>query len=491
MPESPITKWLKRLFSLNSLGFIVAIIGVLVAYKQLMREDGGMLTIDVNGEQSATDVRADYIVCTGTETLFTRDLAFFPKYDNDTKYAVKEMLLSGIIESDSTLTAYLDNTWTYRYNDGQGQLRYEDTRVFPHTGVPFPFSRIQIKSDGNFNLFCRATNEGSEKPLEFTLCVYFLKVPEYRGEDFDTWRQRARRRLASSGVSGRPVIYIAHNRTLRIEADGIASETAELTRPKTSKPSTAQLPPAGTVFSRNSGSGLIENLEDVKFEKTGTYSGPIANFTFKAPGQKGWAIAVIGYKQGSDTIDVPWYRRFFKRNYYAASRTCWIRVSDTTTHYSHKYKSPIPNAELLGFAKVNPERQKNIIFRNDSIVNTSDKAALVVYMYVGTNRDGSSWASAVEGHSRNTVPKLEMGADQYNILYCDIPDAKFSKRHHTVWVTLSVFIFILMILSLMACMYAVDDDSEIKLSGRIILLVTAIALTGLLFYLHSNFDIIV
>ncbi len=485
MAQTGLTKWLKRIFSINSLGFIVAVAGLLLAYKQLMRENGGSLTLDVNGEQSLTDIHSAYTICTGEDMIQTNSLGIFPRFTNQTKYAVKEMLLTGELRSDTTLSNYIDNCWSHGYSDGVSTLRYEDTRVYPHTSVPFPFTTIEVSDDGVFDLSNRATYEGSEKPLEFSLNINFIKVPAYVGEDFDGWRARARRRLANSKYTDRTVIYIAHGSTLRIEADDVASEIAKPTQPKaTTLPTTPTMPSASSFV-------LIENLEDVRFEKTGSYFSPIANFTFAAPGKTGSAIAVVGYRQGSDTIDVPWYRRFFKNDYYANSKLCWISVTDTTTHYARRYESPMPNAELLGFAKVNPERENSIIFRNDSIINISDKAAMVVFAYKGINPGGSDWAVSVKGHSRSGMPRLEMPSDEYIVIYCDIPDAEFSRRHHTAWIIITIIAYIFLVVLFVIGCHAVDDDSDYTMLQRIGILLTAGVLAFVTMRLQSILDVLV
>lgn len=480
MAQTGLTKWLKRIFSINSLGFIVAVAGLLLAYKQLMRENGGSLTLDVNGEQSLTDIHSAYTICTGEDVIPTSSLDIFPRFTNQTKYAVKEMLLTGELRSDTTLANYIDNGWSHGYSDGVSTLRYEDTRVYPHTSVPFPFTKIEVSDDGVFDLSNRATYEGSEKPLEFSLNINFIKVPVYVGEDFDGWRARARRRLASKGDTTRPVIYFAHGRTLRLESNQVADEIAEFTRP----PKSIALRSADSVAPA---AVLIENLEDFNFKKVRMNGKTILDFTFKAPGQSGPVIAVIGYKYGADTVDTPWYKRLFN-NSIPYSVSCWMNVSDTTTRYMVRYDYPMPNAEFLGFAKISPEVSQKVVFRNDSIFNNSDKRALILFRYPGDRPGIPEWRATVDAQSGCPMPTLELPEDEYNLVYCEIPEAEFSKRHPAAWISICAILILILVGCILIGIYATADDSDLKIWQKILIIAAVLSIAFLAGRLYIAFD---
>lgn len=468
MSDNSVTKWLRRLFNVNTLGLILAAIGLVFTYLQFVREEGGKLSLTVNGEkETAYNSSKLLTICTADENVDLAALDVLPEFRNDSRYAVRNLLLTGEMTVSQTISIYVDNEWKYSIGDGKVSLKYKDNTVYPHTNVPIPVYEAVVRDDGMILLSCEATFEGSEQKIGYLYRIKFISIPAAGNESFSEWKERAKKQTQAVGDG--TVIYCGMGYSEVADNSGSDIDS--------NKKDTTEY--------------FIEDLEDVDFDISDDYTGASLKATFKAPGVSGKAIAVFSGLEGQDTVPLSLLKLFTVSDYTRRPTPVILPLNASQTEYTRKVNFWATNNKFIGFAKENPDMYEKMICFGDSIRNESDKSAIAFLSYDVLDDSGKSdkWLSAyyLEPHETISIDYVTSMTDSEILLECyEAPHKKFSDRNPILYY---VYIVIAVLIFLCCCVwigFAFDEDEPVP---KISCIIPAVILVIIILFIF-NIDVI-
>lgn len=466
MSDNPIINWLQRIFRLVKLNVVFTVVttvlALVFAYFQLIREDGGTLLIVQNGKPTETPYTSPWICAVTTDGhLNLNHLDTLPTFANQTKYAVKNLLIKGTASVDKSVSVWIDEGWSYAVHGSDISLRYKDNVGYPHLSIASPVTYIKTTSAGGMQLSCTATFEGSEFPQEYTARVFVARLEPKPDESREAWEQRAFARAGECNISGSFIMgyggqYYSSNLVKKNTKEAKTAppvKTAPATKKapaKTVAAKTDSVQKSANTARRNPAPPFIDKLEDVKFHFPEGYAPDSISATFKAPGRNVRVVPVFSYIYGPDSVELPWYKLFnkgYKR--YSTVRLKYINA-DATALDTYGFKGL--RRKFIGFAKEKPELAPQMRVSGDTIFNNSEKivVAVITYYKPGEKNSWSYWLHISPGYYG--ILNIEEGADITDITYLEAPYGSFAKRHpvlRVVFYILLIGVIFLMVLPIL------------------------------------------
>lgn len=443
--DSPVVKWLKRLFSLKTLEICIAVAGVLLAYYALQREDGGVPSIVSDGEVIPDGTELNLTVITAEDKVDLSGFDMIPHYANNMNHAVKNMLLKEQMVFDDGVQVALDrdSEWGYTVDGYDVTFTYKGNTLYPHTDAPRPFNDVILSENSKLRISSTMTYEGCERPVGYTLTIGFALVRPLEGEDFDAWAARAEALVAPPDNTTMFFSGLGYEQT-KVYDNSVAGQDNRPTE----------------LVSGHRVTPLIENLEDARFE----FYGDSAQANFKAsyapPGRKGYAVAVFSGLYGGDSADVPFYELMVSDKYRRYSFARLLLIDSCGNAVIGELPPYFANKKFIGFARLNPGLGKEVTVSGDTLLlNGSDRPAVICLGYIpeGTDEVRFSTRLLEPGESTN-ISSIVTQSSEYAFEVYEAPERLFSDRHSITAYTIS---FVLAIIFLFAFLFIVDKDSRI------------------------------
>ena len=138
MEESVIIKWLKRIFSLQTLSILGTLGGIYFGITQFRHDTGGDLNASYNTELLRNNEYRDLIVYTDSKEFSINNLC--PNFNNTDKYTLKDFNLQHTIETQDIHVFNSDFYTSFKLSDNSSALKYYDNSLSPHQSAENPQS---------------------------------------------------------------------------------------------------------------------------------------------------------------------------------------------------------------------------------------------------------------------------------------------------------------------------------------------------------------
>lgn len=194
-------KWLRRIFSLQSLTVLGTVVSILIAFQQFRRDTGGQLDVSYNTQKIGNNETRDIVIFSDRKELSVSDLC--PKFINSDKYTLKDFNLKHTVMSDGVQIYNSDFYISYSVSPNTQVLKYYEDALPPHQATEQPLQYLSLKGDYGFcSLKSVATWDGANKPFEFAVNIYCVQIPMAK-MSFDSWKKKCS-------------AYVADNMNLRL-----------------------------------------------------------------------------------------------------------------------------------------------------------------------------------------------------------------------------------------------------------------------------------
>lgn len=251
MEESVIIKWLKRIFSLQTLSILGTLGGIYFGITQFRHDTGGDLNASYNTELLRNNEYRDLIVYTDSKEFSINNLC--PNFNNTDKYTLKDFNLQHTIETQDIHVFNSDFYTSFKLSDNSSAIKYYDNSLSPHQSTENPISKIIMDSQqGSCLITSRATWDGADIPFIFKANVNFTQIPIATNESFENWKRKCKEYTAENfKLHIYDAIYLSskgedrdYNVSISTETSSIASCTKEVATKETK--TSMQTPPANS-----------------------------------------------------------------------------------------------------------------------------------------------------------------------------------------------------------------------------------------------------
>ena len=197
MEESVILKWLKRIFSLQTLSILGTLGGIYFGITQFRHDTGGDLNASYNTELLRNNEYRDLIVFTDSKEFSINNLC--PNFNNTDKYTLKDFNLQHTVETQNIQVFKTDFFTSFKLSDNTSALKYYDNSLSPHQSAENPISKIIMDSQkGSCLITSRATWDGADKPFIFKANINFTHIPHTPNESFENWKRKCKEYTAEN-----------------------------------------------------------------------------------------------------------------------------------------------------------------------------------------------------------------------------------------------------------------------------------------------------
>lgn len=175
--HSTVETFLKRIFSLQFLGFVVSVIATIIGLLTLLRENGGELTFKVDNVVLKNNASSNYFVITSNDSVdLTHYISLTPTVVNDSKYAAKGISLSATIEGQGCHLLQNKN-FSASETEGENTYSYNSSELFAHNVVPQIFKSAMVdKYGGEFTITTKCSCEGMDQLFVYTANVKVVNL---------------------------------------------------------------------------------------------------------------------------------------------------------------------------------------------------------------------------------------------------------------------------------------------------------------------------
>ena len=197
MEESVIIKWLKRIFSLQTLSILGTLSALYFGLTQLRHDTGGNLNASYNTELLGNNEYRDLIVFSDSKEFNISNLC--PIFNNTDKYTLKDFNLQHTVEAQNIHVFSTDFYTAFKLSDNTSALKYYENSLSPHQSAENPISKIIMDSPkGSCLITSRATWDGADKPFVFNAKVHFTQIPIFTNESFESWKRKCKNYTAEN-----------------------------------------------------------------------------------------------------------------------------------------------------------------------------------------------------------------------------------------------------------------------------------------------------
>ena len=190
-------KWLKRIFSLQTLSILGTLGGIYFGITQFRHDTGGDLNASYNTELLRNNEYRDLIVFTDSKEFSINNLC--PNFNNTDKYTLKDFNLQHTVETQNIQVFKTDFYTSFKLSDNTSALKYYDNSLSPHQSAENPISKIIMDSQkGSCLITSRATWDGADKPFIFKANINFTHFPHTPNESFENWKRKCKEYTAEN-----------------------------------------------------------------------------------------------------------------------------------------------------------------------------------------------------------------------------------------------------------------------------------------------------
>lgn len=186
--NSQVIRWLKRIFSWQTITAVITLCGFGFTYMQFRHDRGGTLTAFYNGDVAYSDERQQMIVCVDDASADLSAAAFTPTFVNNSEYSIRDFMLQYQFEASGIDLEYSDFFTVYRSGPAT-TLRYKENTLYAFSGTEPPIAALRnIRNNGKVRTQVKATYDGAGRPFVYTVDVAFHVVPKAAGQSFGEWK---------------------------------------------------------------------------------------------------------------------------------------------------------------------------------------------------------------------------------------------------------------------------------------------------------------
>lgn len=263
--NSQIIRWLKRIFSWQTIMAVVTLCGFVFTYMQFRHDRGGTLTAFYNGDVAYSDERQQMVVCVDDASADLSVAAFTPTFVNNSEYSIRDFMLQYQFEASGIDLEYSDFFTAYRTGPAT-TLRYKENTLYAFSGTEPPIAALRnIHNNSKVRTQVKATYDGASRPFVYTVDVAFYVIPKAAGQSFGEWKALCNNTIlthatadtfqaiyASGGdFASEPIISASALRQARQEAASVAQaaqqQPAQKPAQPAAKPAAKPVEPAKTT----------------------------------------------------------------------------------------------------------------------------------------------------------------------------------------------------------------------------------------------------
>ena len=186
--NSQVIRWLKRIFSWQTITAVITLCGFGFTYMQFRHDRGGTLTAFYNGDVAYSDERQQMVVCVDDASADLSAAAFTPTFVNNSEYSIRDFMLQYQFEASGIDLEYSDFFTVYRSGPAT-TLRYKENTLYAFSGTEPPIAALRnIRNNGKVRTQVKATYDGAGRPFVYTVDVAFHVVPKAAGQSFGEWK---------------------------------------------------------------------------------------------------------------------------------------------------------------------------------------------------------------------------------------------------------------------------------------------------------------
>ncbi len=396
MSESGITYWFKKIFTAQTIGIIVAVAALVIAFLEFRRDSGGELDVQFAGINVADNVSYRMIVLAADTVVAVQNPSMWPVFSNPSPRAVKGLQLQyyvmqdGIVLSNSPL-------WTQMPGQDYIAFRYQEPTVYANSNAEEPFFQMRIKkAESAFSARARATYEGLSRPVSFTVAGDVMYFRQLCNESFGQWRERAEKYLIENNAVGYN-LYCYADRSHAEVSGSLKSSSPKSREGKSEAPvdvnseKTSQLPSDAQTYKDCNGNEIIPELKNLKVEIDNNYNSPKAHLSFDAPGTDVAIVAMfkgLEGPEGQNSISRAWQEQRSSSVKFVPRSIVYKRnLLPDQTELDINLAPNINSYKFAGLLKPEPELSGNVEFRGNTVINTMDKPVNLHIAYkIGDNK---------------------------------------------------------------------------------------------------------
>ena len=186
--NSQVIRWLKRIFSWQTITAVITLCGFAFTYMQFRHDRGGTLTAFYNGDVAYSDERQQMVVCVDDASADLSAVAFTPTFVNNSEYSIRDFMLQYQFEASGIDLEYSDFFTAYRSGPAT-TLRYKENTLYAFSGTDLPITALRnIRNNSKVRTQVKATYDGAGRPFVYTVDVAFHVIPKAVGQSFDEWK---------------------------------------------------------------------------------------------------------------------------------------------------------------------------------------------------------------------------------------------------------------------------------------------------------------
>ena len=186
--NSQVIRWLKRIFSWQTITAVLTLCGFAFTYMQFRHDRGGTLTAFYNGDVAYSDERQQMVVCVDDASADLSAVAFTPTFVNNSEYSIRDFMLQYQFEASGIDLEYSDFFTAYRSGPAT-TLRYKENTLYAFSGSEPPIAALRnIRNNSKVRTQVKATYDGAGRPFVYTVDVAFHVIPKAAGQSFGEWK---------------------------------------------------------------------------------------------------------------------------------------------------------------------------------------------------------------------------------------------------------------------------------------------------------------
>lgn len=159
-------QWLKRIFSLQVLSLLLALVTGWITYRQFIRDNGGVTTVTYDGTVLSSNGRRQIVVCMDAPGRIP-DISLSPTFANESEYSVRDFALQYTYTCRGIRLKPSDFYQTTRTPD-KTILRYKEKTLYTYSEAEAPLYGLTAEKDaGQCTAHVRVTYNGARQPFEY------------------------------------------------------------------------------------------------------------------------------------------------------------------------------------------------------------------------------------------------------------------------------------------------------------------------------------
>ena len=180
--------WIKILSSIG--GGIIGVVSLLLGYLQWQQQNGGNLTLQINGRTMSGYTTKNIAICIDSANTSFNFPNIYPVFYNPEKYSVHDFMLQYRISSRDIQFEHVEMYSLSSDGDGSYLLRYNNNKLAPYESSVLPIRKFLIPDyGGKVNINVQASYDGADSLMQYDVAAHFFVVSNNVTSNFDEWKE--------------------------------------------------------------------------------------------------------------------------------------------------------------------------------------------------------------------------------------------------------------------------------------------------------------